>query len=54
MNELEEGDVPRLDFSKLAKIAANCGDVIPVAVQHADTQEVILLAYTNERARRLR
>jgi phosphoribosyl-AMP cyclohydrolase len=39
-----------LDFSKLARVAAACPDVIPVAVQHADTREVILVAYVNERA----
>lgn len=46
--ELEEGSTLMLDFEKIAKIAQNCRDVIPVAVQHADTQEVILVAYTNE------
>ncbi len=45
--ELEEGVELQLDFSKIAKIAASSPDVIPVAVQHADTQEVILVAYTN-------
>ncbi|MFU8780313.1 MAG: phosphoribosyl-AMP cyclohydrolase [Kiritimatiellia bacterium] len=45
--ELEEGTTLQLDFSKIAKIAASSPDVIPVAVQHADTQEVILVAYTN-------
>lgn len=52
MKELEEGTTLTLDFSKIAKIAARCPDVIPVAVQHADTREVILVAYTNERAMR--
>jgi phosphoribosyl-AMP cyclohydrolase len=47
-NELEEGKVLTLDFAKIAKIAETCKDVIPVAVQHADTREVILVAYTNE------
>lgn len=47
--ELEESADLKLDFDKLAK-AAQCGGVLPVAVQHADTQEVILLAYTNEAA----
>jgi phosphoribosyl-AMP cyclohydrolase len=46
--ELEEGSVLQLDFSKIAKIAETSPDVIPVAVQHADTGEVILVAYTNE------
>lgn len=50
MNELEEGASLQLDFEKVAKIAAQCRDVIPVAVQHADTGEVILVAYTNEEA----
>lgn len=50
MNELEEGDRLALDFSKLAKVAAACPDVLPVAVQHADTGEVILVAYANETA----
>ena len=52
MKELEEGASLTLDFSKIAKIGENTNDVIPVAVQHADTQEVILVAYTNERAMR--
>lgn len=47
---LEEGDGLQLDFSKIAKIAAGSPDVIPVAVQHADTREIILVAYTNEYA----
>jgi phosphoribosyl-AMP cyclohydrolase len=50
MNELEEGSALTLDFTKLAKIAQNCPDVIPVAVQNADTNEVILVAYVNELA----
>lgn len=44
---LEEGNRLELDFSKIAKIAAGSPDVIPVAVQHADTREIILVAYTN-------
>lgn len=50
MKELEEGGKLELDFDKIAKIAANAKGVIPVAVQHADTREVILVAYTNELA----
>ena len=52
MNRLEEGDALTLDFNKLAKATAACPGVIPVAVQHADTGEVILVAYTNEAALR--
>jgi len=48
MSELEDTDVLKLDFSKLAKVGSGSPDVIPVAVQNADTKEVILLAYTNE------
>jgi len=48
--ELEEGLELQLDFSKIANIAQSSPDVIPVAVQHADTKEVILVAYTNEYA----
>lgn len=50
MKELEEGKQLQLDFSKIAKIAARCSDVIPVAVQNADTKEIILIAYVNELA----
>lgn len=50
MKELEEGKELRLDFAKIAKIAAKCPNVIPVAVQNVDTQEVILIAYLNELA----
>ena len=50
MKPLEEGAALTLDFAKIAKIADTCRDVVPVAVQHADTREVILVAYTNEQA----
>ena len=50
MNQLEEGNVLKLDFGKLAKAAA-CGEgLVPVAVQNIDTGEVILVAYTNDLA----
>ncbi len=48
MKELEEGLKLALDFGKIAKVAKVCPDVIPVAIQNADTREVILVAYTNE------
>lgn len=47
MKELEEGKTLQLDFDKLAK-AAQCPGVLPVAVQNADTKEVILVAYINK------
>lgn len=48
--ELEEGDRLQLDFNKLEKAVGQSKGIIPVAVQHADTREVILVAYTNELA----
>jgi len=53
MKELEEGRVLKLDFGKITKVAKVCSDVIPVAVQHVETGEVILVAYTNEKAMRI-
>ncbi|NLB56744.1 MAG: phosphoribosyl-AMP cyclohydrolase [Lentisphaerae bacterium] len=49
-NRLEEGSELSLDFHKIDKMAATASAVIPVAIQHAETGEVILLAYTNEKA----
>jgi len=46
---LEEGLDLSLDFDKLAKVGA-VGGVLPCAVQNADTQEVILVAYVNQQA----
>jgi phosphoribosyl-AMP cyclohydrolase len=48
-NELEEGSALSLDFTKLALLPGDT-DVIPCAVQDADTNEVILVAYVNRRA----
>ena len=42
--DLEEGPVLTLDWTKLDVVAG----VVPCAVQHADTGEVILVAYVNE------
>ena len=63
MGELEETSELRLDFTKLEKVGGQVTasraagldhdpGVIPVAVQNADTREVILVAYTNEYAMR--
>jgi len=51
-DQIEESSVLQLDFSKLARAVEKCKDIIPVAVQNIDTNEVILLAYTNEQALR--
>lgn len=53
MSDLEETTQLRLDFDKLSKAVAACPGVLPVAVQNADTREVILLAYVNEAALRV-
>ena len=65
MGQLEESSELTLDFTKLEKVGAQVAatraaaggerplvdpGVIPVAVQNADTKEVILVAYTNEYA----
>lgn len=50
MNSLEEGRILQLDFKKLRKVAAIEADVLPVAIQNADTRELILVAYTNDEA----
>jgi len=51
VKQLEEGTELQLDFGKLAKAAqSTASGVIPVAVQHADTKEVILVAYVSEQA----
>ncbi len=48
-NQLEEGTTLALDFTKLARVAEVPG-VLPCAVQNADTNEVILVAYVNQEA----
>lgn len=50
MSSLEETLELKIDFGKISSIASKCGGVIPVAVQDAETQELILVAYTNEQA----
>ena len=52
MKELEEGLELKLDFHKLEQAVAVSPGILPVAVQHADTGEVLLVAYTNEQALR--
>jgi phosphoribosyl-AMP cyclohydrolase len=52
MNEIEEGTRLRLDYGKLAKIAATGAQVVPVVLQHADSGEVLFIGYANELALR--
>ena len=44
----EEGSALALDFAKLDRVSG----VVPVAVQDADSREVVLVAYTDEAAMR--
>lgn len=57
--ELEEGTRVTLDFAKLARIAGlgangaaagNGQHVVPVVLQHADTRDVLYIAYANDLA----
>jgi phosphoribosyl-AMP cyclohydrolase len=48
--ELEEGKELLLDFDKLNMSVKQSPGIIPVAVQNAQTKEVILVAYTNKEA----
>lgn len=50
IQQLEEGKELQLDFDKLNKVITQDSGVIPVAVQNADTKEIILIAYTNKTA----
>lgn len=50
LNPIEEGTELKLDFTKLERLAAATRGVLPVAIQNADTGEVILVAYTNAQA----
>lgn len=47
---LEEGTRLELDWNKLEKAVEGTKGIIPVAVQNADTREVILVAYINQQA----
>jgi phosphoribosyl-AMP cyclohydrolase len=47
---LEEGAQLQLDFEKLRKVAKCEESVVPVAVQDADSGEVLIVAYANKTA----
>lgn len=49
---LEEGDQLQLDFTKLRQIGQGGQDVVPVVIQHADTGDVLIVAYANAEALR--
>lgn len=48
--DLEEGLHLQLDYSKLHSVASTGEHVIPVVLQHADTGEVLYVAYANNQA----
>ncbi|MCB1307009.1 MAG: phosphoribosyl-AMP cyclohydrolase [Leptospiraceae bacterium] len=48
--DLEEDNRLLLDYSKLQQIAAQDLAVVPVAVQHADSGQMLLIAYVNREA----
>ena len=48
--ELEEGEVLALDFGTLEKVAACGQDLVPVAVQDADSGDILIVAYANAEA----
>jgi len=52
MNALEEGVELELDFDKLVTIGASGQRVVPVVLQHAETGEVLYIAYANAQALR--
>ncbi|WP_157210604.1 phosphoribosyl-AMP cyclohydrolase [Turneriella parva] len=53
LHEIEESTSDFLDFDKLAKIAQGAEPVLPVAVQDAESREMLLIAYVNREALRL-
>jgi len=48
--ELEEGPVLNLDFTKLRKVANCDADVLPAIAQDAHTGEVLIVGYANQLA----
>lgn len=48
--ELEEGKVLNLDFTKLRKVASCDSDVLPAIAQDAKTGEILIIGYANYRA----
>jgi phosphoribosyl-AMP cyclohydrolase len=50
LTRLEEGRELLLDFEKLRKVAQSRQALLPVAVQNADSGEVLFIAYVNQTA----
>lgn len=49
-DRLEEGRQILLDFDKIRKVSHSGASVIPVAVQDAESKDVLLIGYVNETA----
>ena len=49
-DQLEEGTQLSIDFAKLQQIGRTGASVVPVAVQDAESKEVLIIAYANEEA----
>jgi phosphoribosyl-AMP cyclohydrolase len=52
MKAREEGSSLALDFGKLQAVASSGQRLVPVVLQHADSQEVLFVGYANEEALR--
>ena len=50
MNALEEDTALALDFGKIQSAAESSAALLPVIVQHADTHDVLFVAYANHEA----
>ena len=50
MQELEEGSELSLDFEKLQKVGSGKGSVLPVVLQHAESEAVLFMGYANRQA----
>ena len=50
MQELEEGNDVSLDFEKVTTVGSGPSSVLPVVLQHAETDAVLFVGYANRQA----
>ena len=50
MQELEEGNDVSLDFEKVTAVGSGPRSVVPVVLQHAETDAVLFVGYANRQA----
>ena len=50
MQELEEGSDVSLDFEKLTAVGSGPSSVLPVVLQHAESDAVLFVGYANRQA----